>query len=318
MPRDTEDAMYLEILRQLSRRVEQERDRLRTKVKGIQLQVASSVLNEGNILAQAVGDESFIELNAQSEVKVREHYEQAEKSLERVLERAIESISIEVEGVLAKDLPQAFIARLESTHKYREYFCEDGKSAENVKSSVEGLMKIAESAGTTFASQATRGVLKTSNGGALRSMDVVGSNLYKFVKATGKTIGYKFKPFGAVGIARNLGNASKFLGPAAVLAGAAYEFYSQNEERKRDRKILDVRREIQKQFQDISVDIKTQIQQQLIEFEQQAYNNIQSQIEHERQEREFSLSTASSNQKALSSIRHGLNAALADVKALVI
>ncbi len=35
VPNDSEDAVYLEILRQLSRRVEQERDRLRTKVKSI-------------------------------------------------------------------------------------------------------------------------------------------------------------------------------------------------------------------------------------------------------------------------------------------
>ena len=137
LPSDTEDAMYLEILRQLSRRVEQERDRLRTKVQGIQLQVATSVLNEGNMLAQAVGDESFEETNMNSEINVRTHYEKAERSLERVLEQSMESIRIEIEGELKKDLPQAFVARLTSGHSSEEYAFKDGKSAEKIKSSVE-------------------------------------------------------------------------------------------------------------------------------------------------------------------------------------
>lgn len=317
IPNDTEDAMYLEILRQLSRRVKQERDRLRTKVKGIQLQVASSVLNEGNALAEAVGEESFTDLNAKSEINVRAHYEQAERSLERALEQAIESIRIEIENELKKDLPQAFVARLATNHQTGEYAFSDGKSAETIKSSVKGLGKVADKAGVAFLKQATRETLKIpGGGGALRSMDVVGSNLHKSVKAVGGLIGYKFKPWQAVGIAKNLGNAAKFLGPAAAVAGLAAEAYSQSAKKKREQEKIDVRRNVQKQFQDIAVDIKGQIQEQLFEFEQQIYDDIQSQIDTERQEREFAKSTTSSNHEALASVRQNLKAALDDVKVL--
>ena len=317
VPSDTEDAMYLEILRQLSRRVEQERDRLRTKVKGIQLQVAASVLNEGNVLAQAIGDESFEDANARSEMNVRTHYEKAERSLEALLEQATESIRIEIESELKKDLPQAFVARLTPSHKAGDYAFKSGRSAESIRSSVKGLSKVADKAGATLLSQATRETLKIPGGTeTFRSVDIVGGNLHKGVKAAGKLVGYKFKPWGAVGMAKNIGNAARFLGPAMAVAALAVELHSQNEERKHEQDKLNVRRDIQKQFQDVSVDIKKQIDGQLREFEQQMYDDIQSLIDSEREAREFVISANSSNQTALTSIRQDLKAALSSVKAL--
>ena len=100
-------------------------------MKGIQLQVAASVLNEGNVLARAVGNKSFEDANARSEMNVRTHYEKAERSLEAVLEQATESIRIEIESELKKDLPQTFVARLTPNHKAEDYTFKNGKSAEN-------------------------------------------------------------------------------------------------------------------------------------------------------------------------------------------
>ncbi len=80
----------------------------------------------------------------------------------------------------------------------------------------------------------------------------------------------------------------------------AAEAYSQHEEAKREQQKLDISRDIQKQFQDISTNIKSQIDEQRLEFEQQIYDDIQSLIEHERQGREFTISTASGNYERLS------------------
>ncbi len=247
---------------------------------------------------------------------MREHYEKSEQSLQKVLERALESIRIEIENELRKDLPQAFIARLNATHKAGDYCFENGSSADSLKSSVDGLKDIADGVGARFVEQATRGVFKTAKGGALNGLDVAGSNLHKGVKTVGKAFGYKFKPWEAVGVAKNIGNAARFLGPAVGILGIAAEAHSQREEAKREQQKLDISRDIQKQFQDISSNIKFQIDEQRLEFEQRIYDDIQSLIEHERQGREFAISTASSNYKTLANIRHDLNAALADVKAL--
>lgn len=322
VPHDTEDAAYLEILRQLSRRIEQERDRLRTKVKSIQLKVASAILNEGNILAQAVGNEIFADLNAHSEINVRQHYEESERSLQRVLEQAIASIRIEIESELSKDLPQAFIARLNANHKAGEYDDNSTETAVNSlkaiakKVDVEFINKAAEFGAGLTNYAARGGILRTAGDGALRSLDVVGGDLHSTVKSVGGMIGYKFKPWEAVGIAKNLGNAARLLGPVAAVATVAVQAYSVHKENERNQAILSIRQDIQKYFQDMSVNLKFQMEEQLQAFEQHVYDDIQSTIDNERQERELTISTASSNYKALTAIRHNLNSALADIKAL--
>ena len=183
----------------------------------------------------------------------------------------------------------------------------------------KGLSKIADKAGVTLLKEATRKTLKIPGGaGGLRGVDVVGGNLHNSVRQAGKFIGYKFKPWEAVGIAKNLGNAARFLGPAVAVVGLAAELHSQNEERKCEQEKINVRRDIQKQFQDLSVDIKSQIQGQLLEFEQQMYDDIQSLIDLAREDREFAISTNSSHQEALTSIRQDLNAALSSVKFLTL
>ncbi|PZO54107.1 MAG: GTPase [Phormidesmis priestleyi] len=322
VPHDTEDAAYLEILRQLSRRIEQERDRLRTKVKSIQLKVASAILNEGNILAQAVGNEIFADLNAHSEINVRQHYEESERSLQRVLEQAIASIRIEIESELSKDLPQAFIARLNANHKAGEYDDNSTETAVNSlkaiakKVDVEFINKAAEFGAGLTNYAARGGILRTAGDGALRSLDVVGGDLHSTVKSVGGMIGYKFKPWEAVGIAKNLGNAARLLGPVAAVATVAVQAYSVHKENERNQAILSIRQDIQKYFQDMSVNLKFQMEEQLQAFEQHVYDDIQSTIDNERQEREFTISTASSNYKVLTAIRHNLNSALADIKTL--
>ena len=75
----SEDSAFFEVLTRLSRTVRKERDRLRTKVKNIALEMSSGVAREGNALTAAVGsDPNFERLNKQTELNVQKHYEKAE------------------------------------------------------------------------------------------------------------------------------------------------------------------------------------------------------------------------------------------------
>ena len=121
----------------------------------------------------------------------------------------------------------------------------------------------------------------------LTNFDVIGTQTHRTVKTIGKTFGYKFKPWEAVKISKNIGNAAKFLGPAVALIGVVSEGYAIYEESKRDQKILNVRRNIQQQFQGVANDLKLQMNGQLQEFEQQIYDDIQSTISQARRENEI-------------------------------
>ena len=92
------DSAFLEVLTRLSRTVRKERDRQRTKVQSIALEMSSAIAKEGTTLSTAVGSEQNFEmLNKQAELNVQKHYEQAETKLQEVVNAAVEDIRQEVE-----------------------------------------------------------------------------------------------------------------------------------------------------------------------------------------------------------------------------
>ncbi|HEY9297865.1 MAG TPA: GTPase [Phormidium sp.] len=306
----SEDSAFFEVLNRLSRTVRKERDRLRTKVKNIALEMASGVASEGNTLAAAVGsDRNFEILNKQAELNVQTHYEKAETKLQEVVNLAVEDIRQEVEEVLKGNLVKSFVACLDKNQNVSAQNPGSGMDVERIKGQVNWLKKIGETAGVELTNLATRGFAKTAaEQGFLRSIDVAGSGLHQSVVAVGKFVGFKFKPWQAVGMAKNIGNAAKFLGPALALVSVGLDILQMQQEHERERQMADVRRDITSQFQSIAKDLENQIEIQLFEFEQQVYGEIEKQIAAARQKEEEATASSNSWVKQLADIRKDFNA----------
>jgi uncharacterized protein YidB (DUF937 family) len=301
----SEDSAFFEVLTRLSRTVRKERDRLRTKVKNIALEMSSGVASEGNTLAAAVGSEQkFENLNKQAELNVQKHYEKAETKLQEAVNVAVEDIQQEVEKVLEGDLVKSFVACLDKNQNISAQNLEAGIDVERLKSQVNWLKGIGETAGVKLTTLASRSFAKTAaEQGFLRSIDVAGSGLHQGVLAVGKFVGFKFKPWQAVGMAKNIGNAAKFLGPALALVSVGVDILQMRQEHERERQMSDVRRDITSQFQSIAKDLENQIEIQLFEFEQQVYGEIEKQIAAARQKEEEVIYASNTWVKQLADIR---------------
>ncbi|MEG4499579.1 50S ribosome-binding GTPase [Microcoleus sp. F10-C6] len=300
----SEDSTFFEVLTRLSRTVRKERDRLRTKVKNIALEMSSGVASEGNTLAAAVGsDPNFERLNKQTELNVQKHYEKAETKLQEAVNVAVDDIQQEVEKVLEGDLVNSFVACLDKNQNISAQNPGSGMDVERLKDQVNWFKKIGETAGVELTNLATRGFAQTAGQGFLRSRDVVGSGLHQGVVAVGKFVGFKFKPWQAVGMAKNIGNAAKFLGPALALVSVGVDILQMQQEHQRERQMSDVRRDITSQFQSIAKDLENQIEIQLFEFEQQVYGEIEKKIAAARQEGEEAISASNTWVKQLADIR---------------
>ena len=300
-----EDSAFFEVLTRLSRTVRKERDRLRTKVKNIALEMSSGVASEGNTLAAAVGsDPNFERLNKQTEINVQKHYEKAETKLQEAVNVAVDDIQKEVEKVLEGDLVKSFVACLDKNQNISAQNLEAGMDVERLKSQVNWLKGIGETAGVNLTTLASRGFAKTAaEQGFLRSIDVAGSGLHQGVVAVGKFVGFKFKPWQAVGMAKNIGNAAKFLGPAVALVSVGVEILQMRQEHERERQMSDVRRDITSQFQSTAKDLENQIEIQLFEFEQQVYGQIEKKIAAARQNQEEVIYASNTWVKQLAEIR---------------
>ena len=303
-----EDSAFLEVITRLSRSVRKERDRLRTKVKSIALEMSSAIAKEGVFLASAVGtQEDFEKLNKQTESNIQQQYEKAETKLQDAANSAVEDIREQVAEVLQGNLVQTFIACLGNAQNVSADNLASGMDTERLKGQVNFLKQIGETAGVKLSSFATKNSANIAGKGLLRSMNVAGSGLHQTVLTVGKFIGFKFKPWQAVGIAKNIGNAAKFLGPALAVVSIGVDCFQMHQERKREKQMADIRYDITSQFQKIAKDLENQIELQLWEFEQQVYGEIEKQIIAARQLEEQAIATSNTSVKQLLEIRNNFN-----------
>lgn len=309
-----EDTAFLEVLSRLSRRINKERERLRTKIKGITLEMSAAIAAEGSRLALAVGDPKFEDLNKQSEINVRKHYEKAGQALENTIESAIQSIHLEVEAELQSNLTQAFVAQLNFNGKVPDQSSVNNFNKQQVQGQVAWLQKIGGQVGANITKAATREFAATAGQGFLRSMDVAGSNLHQGVYSVGKLIGFKFKPWQAVGIAKNIGNAALFLGPALAVVSIGLDLHSMHKEREYEKQMSDVRRDITSQFKIIAADLEQQIESQLQEFESQVYVQLENNIAEARQKTESGMATSHTEIGQVVEIRKELEAIILEIQ----
>lgn len=310
-----EDSAFFAILNQLSRRVRKERERLRTKVQSIALEMSSAVAKEGTTLATAVGvSQDFEILNKQAELNVQQQYEKAEAKLQQAFNIAVEDIKHEVEGVLTNPLVKAFVACLDKNQSVSAKNVGVGLNVEQIANQVNWIKGIGETAGVRLTNMAIRPLANTAGKGFLRSIDVAGSGLHQSVSVVGKFAGFKFKPWQAIGIAKNIGNAAKFLGPAMGLASVGLELLQMQQEHQREKQMADIRRDITSEFQRIAKDLEGQLQIQLWDFEQQVYGEIDKQIAQARQEEENAIASSNKWMQQLIAIRKDFDSILVDIQ----
>ena len=299
-----EDSAFLEVLARLSRTVRRERDRLRTKVRSIGLRLSSAVAKEGTVLAAAVGGNEDIEaLSEQAESNVKGHYEKVGAELEEVVEVAIESLREEVKEVLQSDLIQAFVARLEVNQKVSARNVESDGNFERLVNQVEQLKTIGKTVGSEVTDLAAGRVSTVSGQGFLHASNVAGSNLHHGVYAIGKLIGFDFKPWQAVNIAKDIANVMAFVGPILGVVSVAIDIRAMQKEKEQDKKLADARCEITSQFIKIARDLESQIESQLREVETQIYGEIEQQIAAARQKEESAIASSNTSVKQLLEIR---------------
>jgi len=161
----TQDSAFLEVLTRLSRTVRKERERLRTKVQGIVLEMSSAIAQEGIALAAPVGvgsKEEFEKLKKEAEVNVQKHYEKAETKLQEAVNTAVEYIQQEVEEVLQSNLVKTFVACLDRSQNISARNVDSGLDEERIKGQVNMLKIIGDTAGVSLTKLATRGFLTSS------------------------------------------------------------------------------------------------------------------------------------------------------------
>lgn len=192
------------------------------------------------------------------------------------------------------DLAQAFVARLEVNQTFSAQNVDPDIDMERLREQVKMLQYIGKKVGVNITKLATKTGSNSAGRVFLRTRHVAGSPLHKGIRTIGKFLGFKFKPWQAVNIAKGIGNVAKFLGPLLSVGMLAVDIYAKEEEEQQDKKLSDARRDITSQFIALAKDLEGQTEMQLKEVEVQVYGEIEKQITEARHNEEEAIT--SSNQ----------------------
>ncbi len=212
------------------------------------------------------------------------------------------------------NLTQAFVSQLTFNGQVSSQNSVNNFNKQQIQGQVEWLQKIGGQVGANITKAATRELAATADQGFLRSMDVAGSSLHQGVYSVGKLIGFKFKPWQAVGIAKNIGNAALFLGPALAVVSIGLDLHSMQKEREYEKQMSDVRRDITSQFKIIAVDLEQQIESQLQEFESQVYVRLENNITEARQKTESEMAVSNTEIGQIVAIRKELEEIVLEIQ----
>ena len=306
------DTAFFELLSRLNRLVQQDRERLRTKVKSITLRLSATVVNEGADLADLLGEKDFESEAKQVEARVQDYCEKAAEEIQREVQITLNSTRTAVTELLQGDLFNAFEARLSANQNISVKSVTASSDTAKLQRQVEVLKKISTNVGAEIRRLAVNsGVVGSS--GFLAASQVAGSSAHQIVYSVGKFIGFKFAPWGAVNIAKNVANAIPFIGAAVSIASVFMELKGMDEEQKQQQKLLNARLDVTSQFVSISKQLEDQANEQLREFESQFFGDIEQQILEARQREEVEIKNSNHYFSELVDLRDEFESVLRDI-----
>lgn len=279
-----QDESFLEVLTRLSRRIREERQKLDLEVRRLSLNASQIIRKFGSDFANDIPEfTSQIELdNRQKELEIgiKEIYIQSEKDFNTAIENSVKSLQDDVIEILKSNPASAFIATFESETELRSKSASEGWDFEKMTKQAHFLGNFAANLGINISQKAIGPGAKIFIG----SLGVAGSKLHKIVLSIGKSLGFKFAPWGAVGIAAKIGTAAKFAIPVIGIFLIGWELVGVYEQSNRKQKMKETQGEIEREFAQIARSLEQQLKDRLQEFESLCFDYLEMEIRSKREE----------------------------------
>lgn len=279
-----QDESFLEVLTRLSRRIREERQKLDIEVRRLSLNASSIIRKFGSDFANDIPEfTSQIELdNRQKELEIgiKEIYIQSEKDFNQAIENSVKSLQDDVIEILRSNLASDFIATLNTEAELQSKSASEGWNFEKMTKQAHFLGKFAANLGINISQKAIGPGSKIFIG----SLGVAGSELHKIVLSVGKSLGFKFAPWGAVGIAAKIGTAAKFAGPVIGIFLIGWELLGAYDKSKREQKMKETQGQIEREFAQIARSLEQQLKDRLQEFESLCFDYLEMEIRSKREE----------------------------------
>ena len=315
---DNEDTAYLELVDRCYRRVEQERKCFHTESEKVALELYSKVQKEATPLLEGLGkikdQEKWEELANKVDNNIQQHCNSAQKQLEEIANQAQIDLMESLKEVLDGNLGKVLIQHLKNEEKASANEFGNQQNDDRQRTQLKNLLQLSDFLGGTLFQAARNSIPLLGKSGFLKSWNVVGSDLHKGVYEVGKFLGVNFKPWGAVNVAKNIGNAAKFAGPVVSVVSFAMDINESSEEEKQSEKLSQARKKINSQFTKFAKQLQTQLEKIGEEVEKQLYDEAAEKVEEMREAHYQSIGQNQEQMQQLNTLRQEFKQILSDLK----
>ncbi|MCW7555095.1 50S ribosome-binding GTPase [Endozoicomonas gorgoniicola] len=262
--------------------------RLKRTMQEMLRRTTYEVAGEGDRVAESLSETS-------SEEKVKENIETAKKNCESALAKLnenyadavkqhVEQLEFELKQLEESQLAQSLNSAIERIASLSAADIDQLGSDVTINSydtgSKERYGKLAGWAhkGLNFTFKSAQGA-KATAGNIGSATAASGSQIHQGVKFVGKMIGYKFKPWQAVNIAKNIGNFARYAGPVLSLIGIGFQIYDDIKQEECRQSLHKARADVRRDFLKISRDLDQDFQQQILQVCEDIHSDTLSQTQ---------------------------------------
>lgn len=236
---------------------------------------------------------------------------ECERDMQKEFDNVAETLRDEVLEIFNGDLFNQFIATLEAEFEVggdpNWKVAKDGWKIEGDQ--VRFFQYIATQLGLDIASKAVGPLAKVPvpNKVLSESAKVAGGELHQIVLKVGKFVGFKFKPFQAVGVAKNIGKAAKFAGPLIGILAFGLDMLNMAEQKRKEQELREAQGKIDNEFAKISEQLGLQIKEQVNNFETEYLDYLEMQLRSEERKYQEQKVTDASQMVALRKVQEQLD-----------
>ena len=297
----SEDDAYAQLLEKLSKRVTRTKEWLSnegaasaSKVKSAVLELAAATWDE---LQEVKSEDDASKVISKLEERVIAVAKEVSEEFGARASEATVRIQDDFADVLSGDLSNALFEGLELDGVGDSVNAEGARvninDTKKLRAQFESVNSIAKTVGLNL-SKAGQGAKYSAQAGSgfqfLKASQASGSQLHQGILWAGKMIGFKFKPWQAVNMAKNLANVGKALGPILAVAGFGLTLWEIYQEGQQAKKITDARLTLNSDLGKVGTDLKRQLSEQVVKTRHQIFDPIDQHLDAARQDHYASLS----------------------------
>lgn len=255
-----EERMSLELLNRKWRLFRSSRDRLRSTLKGLVSQAVAAMTMNGDEVAERIEpgstEDSVEARHEQAQKYVQERCDQLREAAREAVVAELKDLDRQLEALDQGNLAQMLRTRVEAEYDPGVPHGEYSKDWSNASTAMPSdwsarLQKVGDITGQLGKYAATWTTGPFAQAARLGSATAArGSQGHQVIYNVGKFLGVKFKPWGAVNVAKYIGNAGRVLGAIGGVLAVITQFQEEKQQEECKRQLRDARDSVRRDYRD--------------------------------------------------------------------